>query len=280
MQKNRIYNFIGVFILIILVNSCATLNKSRMLKTPLNYEFDKVVDSLRYEEYRVTIDDEIMFNMYNNNGYSFISLGTGGAGVALSSAQGSSSGGGGGGMAMGGGMGMGMGMRYKVRPDSTIKVPLVGYVKVVGLTMDELENLMEEKLSHHYKDPFVIARIENKRIFVFNSGNAATIYQLQNQNTTLFEVLAATGGVPANSNASRIKVIRGNAKNPEIYLIDLSTINGISDAKMIMQAGDIVYIDPFINYANFIVTDIGGVMGLLSSVIIVYSLFLGRNTRL
>ncbi|MEY5040876.1 MAG: hypothetical protein RLZZ414_411 [Bacteroidota bacterium] len=280
MQKNRIYNFIGVFILIILVNSCATLNKSRMLKTPLNYEFDKVVDSLRYEEYRVTIDDEIMFNMYNNNGYSFISLGTGGAGVALSSAQGSSSGGGGGGMAMGGGMGMGMGMRYKVRPDSTIKVPLIGYIQVVGLTMGELENLMEEKLSHHYKDPFVIARIENKRIFVFNSGNAATIYQLQNQNTTLFEVLAATGGVPANSNASRIKVIRGNAKNPEIYLIDLSTINGISDAKMIMQAGDIVYIDPFINYANFIVTDIGGVMGLLSSVIIVYSLFLGRNTRL
>jgi polysaccharide export outer membrane protein len=278
MQKNRLYNFIGVFILIILVNSCATLNKSRMLKTPLNYEFDKVVDSLRYEEYRVTIDDEIMFNMYNNNGYSFISLGTGGAGVALSSAQGSSSGGGGGGMAMGGGMGMGM--RYKVRPDSTIKVPLIGYIQVVGLTMGELENLMEEKLSHHYKDPFVIARIENKRIFVFNSGNAATIYQLQNQNTTLFEVLAATGGVPANSNASRIKVIRGNAKNPEIYLIDLSTIDGISDAKMIMQAGDIVYIDPFINYANFIVTDIGGVMGLLSSVIIVYSLFLGRNTRL
>lgn len=277
MQKNRLYNFIGVFILIILVNSCATLNKSRMLKTPLNYEFDKVVDSLRYEEYRVTIDDEIMFNMYNNNGYSFISLGTGGAGVALSSAQGSSSGIGGG-MAMGGGMGMGM--RYKVRPDSTIKVPLIGYIQVVGLTMGELENLMEEKLSHHYKDPFVIARIENKRIFVFNSGNAATIYQLQNQNTTLFEVLAATGGVPANSNASRIKVIRGNAKNPEIYLIDLSTIDGISDAKMIMQAGDIVYIDPFINYANFIVTDIGGVMGLLSSVIIVYSLFLGRNTRL
>jgi polysaccharide export outer membrane protein len=175
---------------------------------------------------------------------------------------------------------MGMGMRYKVRPDSTIKVPLIGYIQVVGLTMGELENLMEEKLSHHYKDPFVIARIENKRIFVFNSGNAATIYQLQNQNTTLFEVLAATGGVPANSNASRIKVIRGNAKNPEIYLIDLSTIDGISDAKMIMQAGDIVYIDPFINYANFIVTDIGGVMGLLSSVIIVYSLFLGRNTRL
>lgn len=248
-----------------------------MLKTPLNYEFDKVVDSLRYEEYRVTIDDEILFTMYNNNGYSFISLGTGGAGVALSSAQGNNSGVGGG-MAMGGGMGIGM--RYKVRPDSTIKVPLIGYVKVVGLTMGELENLMEEKLSHHYKDPFVIARIENKRIFVFNSGNAANIYQLQNQNTSLFEVLAATGGVPANSNASRIKVIRGNAKNPEIYLIDLSTINGISDAKMIMQAGDIVYIDPFINYANFIVSDIGGVMGLLSSVIIVYSLFLGRNTRL
>ena len=76
------------------------------------------------------------------------------------------------------------------------------------------------------------------------------------------------------------KLAELDSKNPEIYLIDLSTVNGISDAKMIMHAGDIVYIDPFINYANFIVTDIGGILGLVSSVIIVYSLFLGRNTRL
>jgi polysaccharide export outer membrane protein len=277
MQKNRFYYLIGFIALIILANSCATLNKSRMLKTPLNYEFDKVVDSLRYEEYRVTVDDEIRLTMYNNNGYSYINLGMGGAGVTLSSAEGNTNRAGNTNNI--GGMG-GLGLMYKVRPDSTVKIPLIGYVKVGGLTMNELENIIEERLSHLYKDPFVIARIENKRIFVYNSGNAATIYQLQNQNTTLFEVLAGTGGVPVNSNASRIKVIRGDAKNPEIYLINLSTVNGISDANMIMHAGDIVYIDPFINYANFIVTDIGGVMGLLSSVIIVYSLFLGRNTRL
>lgn len=279
MEKIKIHNFIGLIVLIVLANSCATLNKSRMLKTPLNYEFDKVVDSLRYEEYRVTVDDEIRLTMYNNNGYSFISLGMGGAGVALSSNEGTARGNNINNMGGVAGVG-GMGFVYKVRPDSTIKIPLIGYVKVGGLTMNELENIIEEKLSHFYKDPFVITFIENKRIFVFNSGNAATIYKLQNQNTTLFEVLAGTGGVPITSNASRIKVIRGDAKNPEIYLIDLSTVNGISDAKMIMHAGDIVYIDPFINYANFIVTDIGGILGLVSSVIIVYSLFLGRNTRL
>ena len=277
-MRKKILTTFGLWIwVLLLVNSCATLNKSRMLKTPLNYQFDKVRDSLRYEEYRVTVDDEVMFTMYNNNGYSFISLGMGGAGVAISSAEGTSSGGGG---AIGRMGANGRGMGYKVRPDSTIKVPLIGYIKVAGLTMQELETLMEEKLAHYYKDPFVIARIDNKRIFVFNSGNSARIYQLQNQNTTLFEVLAATGGVPSNSNASRIKVIRGNSKNPEIYLIDLSKIDGIDEANMIMHAGDIVYIDPFINYANFIVSDIGGIMGLLSSVIIVYSLFLGRNTRL
>ena len=252
-----------------------------MLKTPLNYEFDKVKDSLRFEEYRVTIDDEIRLTMYNNNGYSFVALGTGGAGVTLSSATSNNNGAGVGMGAAGmGGVGIGGGMGYKVRPDSTIKMPIIGYVKVGGLTMNELETVIEEKLSSHFRDPFVIARIENKRIFVFNSGNAANIYQLQNQNTTLFEVLAGTGGVPTSSNASRIKVIRGNPKNPEIYLIDLSKIEGIQYANMIMHAGDIVYIDPFINYANFIVSDIGGIMGLLSSVIIVYSLFLGRNTHL
>lgn len=248
--------------------SCSILNKSRMLKTPINYEFDTVKDSLRNEEYYVDVDDEISLQMFSNNGFGLIILGQGGG-------QGNNQLGN-----QGGGQGNGQrnnqgGNFYKVRPDSTIKIPVIGNVKVVGLNITELEELIENKLIDQFKDPFVIARISNRRIFVFKSGNSSGIYQLQNQNTTLFEVLAATGGIPNDGNASRIKIIRGNPDNPEIFLVDLSRIDGIKDANIIMQAGDIVYVDPFLNYANFIVQDISLVLGLLSSVLLVYTLLVG-----
>jgi len=97
------------------------------------------------------------------------------------------------------------------------------------------------------------------------------LFFLQNENSNLFEILATVGGVSEESNASRIKLIRGDFENPDIYLIDLSTIDGIKTANLNLKAGDIIYIDPFINYGNRITTDIASILSLLSSILLVYS---------
>ena len=85
------------------------------------------------------------------------------------------------------------------------------------------------------------------------------------------------GGVSEESNASRIKLIRGDLENPEIYLIDLSSIKGIKTANLSLKAGDIIYIDPFINYGNRITSDIGSILSLLSSILLVYSVTQSAN---
>ena len=67
---------IFVSIAIGLLSSCSTLDKSRMLKTPTNYEFKQFVDSISYKEpYRVVVDDEITIQMYSNDGYNMVNIG-------------------------------------------------------------------------------------------------------------------------------------------------------------------------------------------------------------
>jgi polysaccharide export outer membrane protein len=227
-----------------------------MLKTPTNYKFKEFVDSVNYKKpYKIAIDDEISIQMFSNNGYNIVSIG------------GRSNQGGQGGQGSQGGQRGG----YKVRSDSTIKVPMIGRVKVVGLTLNELEEKFEQLLEAQVNSPFVIARIFNRRVFLFQGGYNASVFQLYNENTTLFEALAQSGGVFEEGNASRIKLIRGDLKNPDIYLIDLSTIDGMQAANLNLQAGDIIYIDPFINYAARISGDIGSIMGFLSSILLVYT---------
>lgn len=253
MKKIFFYIIIGFFLA-----SCSTLDKSRMLKTPTNYKFKEFVDSVNYKKpYKIAIDDEITIQMFSNNGYNIVNVG------------GRGNQGGGGNQAGGGQAGQ---MGYKVRSDSTIKVPLIGRVKVVGLTLNELEEKFELLLETQVNSPFVIARIFNRRVFLFQGGYTASVFQLTNENTTLFEALAQTGGVFGEGNASRIKLIRGNLKNPDIYLIDLSTIDGMQAANLNLQAGDIIYVDPFINYAARISGDIGSIMGFLSSILVVYTI--------
>lgn len=237
---------------------CQTFDKSRMLKTPLNYHFQTFKDSVE-TGYQIAVDDEIQITMYSNDGYNLIRLSEGNNNNQSSSRSGLNN------------------NSFKVRSDSTIKVPVIGKLNVVGLTLNQLENKFEQILAAHVRNPFVIAKIENRRVFLFRGGNTSTVVQLQNQNTTLFEVLAASGGIPQGSNASRIKLIRGDLKNPEIYLIDLSTIEGMQAANLEMKAGDIIYIDPYINWLGRISTDIGSIMGFVSSILLVYTLSTNSN---
>jgi polysaccharide export outer membrane protein len=257
-------NVILFILTAIVVSSCSTLDKSRMLKTPTNYKFKAFADSINYKKpYKIAVDDEVAVQMYSNDGYSIISLTSGGG-----SGGGNGSGNRGGNR---GGNGGGGGMSYKVRTDSTIKVPLIGRIKVAGLSLDEVERKIELKLVNQFNSPFVICRISNRRVYLFQGGYNSSIVQLQNENTTLFEILAGSGGIYQEGNASRIKLIRGDLKNPDIYLVDLSTIDGMKTANLNLMAGDIIYIDPFINYAARISSDVGSIFGFLSTILLVYS---------
>ena len=127
----RLLIFISVTIS--MLSSCSTLDKSRMLKTPTNYKFKEFVDSVNYKKpYRIAIDDQISIQMFSNDGYGFVGVGNqrGGQGGQGQGGQGQ------------GGLGFG----YKVRSDSTIKIPMVGKVKVVGLTLNEIETKFEKIL--------------------------------------------------------------------------------------------------------------------------------------
>ena len=241
------------------VSSCSTLDKSRMLKTPTNYKFKAFADSINYKKpYKIAVDDEVAIQMYSNDGYSIIQLTTGGAGGANGSAVGNGNRG-------------ADGNSYKVRTDSTIKVPLIGRIKVAGLSLAEVEAKIELKLVNQFNSPFVICRISNRRVYLFQGGYNSSIVELQNENTTLFEILAGSGGIYQEGNASRIKLIRGDLKNPDIYLVDLSTIDGMKTANLNLMAGDIIYIDPFINYASRSSSDVGSIFGFLSTILLVYS---------
>jgi polysaccharide export outer membrane protein len=80
----------------------------------------------------------------------------------------------------------------------------------------------------------------------------------------LLEVLASAGGIPATGKAQRIKVIRGDLKNPQIFLIDLSRIENLKKSDLIVQGDDIIYVDFRNDYAQNLSNRIGPTIGLLN----------------
>lgn len=128
---------------------------------------------------------------------------------------------------------------YLVRLDGNVLLPMVGDVNVIGLTLHETNLLLKDKYDEYFIDPYVITTYTNKRVIVMGAPGGQLL-PLTNNNITVAEVIAMSGGMNENGNATSIKLIRGN----EIFLIDFSTVEGYRASNQIVQPGDIVYIEP------------------------------------
>lgn len=235
-----------LFLLItILLTSCDKyLNQSLLLRTGNDYPYSEF-NELTETEYKLAADDRLEVRLFTNDGSGLINLGTSSTNVLV---------------------GVGTNLSVKIESDGFAKLPLFGRVYLSGLTIRQAEMLIEDRFSQFYNNPFVLLEVTNKRVMIF-AGSNTSVVTLENDNTTLFEVLAMTGGLPDDGKADKIKLIRGDLKNPEVFLIDLSTLSGMKNANLVMQANDIIYIETRKGYVRKILSELAPYLAIMTTVI-------------
>ncbi len=237
------------------LSSCTLLNPSILFRTNQNYEFDIPPDTIS-PQYRISPNDFITFQLFANDGFKIIDMMSNSAGSNTSSQM----------------MMQRGGFKYLVMPDSMVRIPIIGNQKLVGLTIRQAELFLQEKFSEFYNDPYVMLDVVNRRVLIFNGTDGiGKVVPLINENTSLIEALASAGGVSQNGKAYKIKIIRNlrDGIDPEVYEIDLSTIAGLVDADMVMQANDIIYVEPRLNLTSDILREITPVMALIANTIVI-----------
>ncbi len=246
----------------LLFSSC-TINKDLLFKTPKDYQYAELPTDLGPSA-KLSANNFITMNFFTGNGYMLVEMGLGSSMLA-GQQQGQMQGGQGMMMMMQGG-----GMRYLIDRDGTAKLPVIGRVKLEGLTIREAETLLESLYTQYYNEPYVIINVLNNRVIVSpGSGGQAAVITLMNNNTTLLEALSMVGGVNERGKAANIKLIRKNetTQEREVYLIDLSKVEGLNMADMIVQPNDIIYVDPLPLLAREFVQEISPVVALISTTV-------------
>ncbi|WP_339790833.1 MAG: polysaccharide biosynthesis/export family protein [Imperialibacter sp.] len=155
---------------------------------------------------------------------------------------------------------------YLVRQDGLVKLPMVGDVDILGMTIYEAEQKLQALYSEHYIDPYVVLGYENRRVIVLGA-NGGQVIPLVNENTSLIEVIALSGGINQGAKSQTVRLIRGNLNNPEVYVIDLSTVSGMRSSIVRLEPGDIVYIDPWRRVWIESLRDVSPILSLITGVI-------------
>ncbi|MEQ8531858.1 MAG: polysaccharide biosynthesis/export family protein, partial [Imperialibacter sp.] len=98
---------------------------------------------------------------------------------------------------------------YLVRQDGLVKLPMIGDVDILGLTIYEAEQKLQALYSEHYIEPYVVLRYENRRVIVLGA-NGGQVIPLVNENTSLIEVIALSGGINQGAKSQTVRLIRGD----------------------------------------------------------------------
>ena len=155
---------------------------------------------------------------------------------------------------------------YTIRSDGTVELPVVGRVELAGKSLAEVNGFLAEKYKEFYKDPFVLTEYLNKRVIVLGATEGQVI-PLENEGMNLLEILALAGGINNNAKGHNIRLIRGDLSNPQVQVIDLSTIEGMARANLEVQPNDIIYVEPVRRPLTEGLRDIVPVLSLLTSVL-------------
>jgi polysaccharide export outer membrane protein len=129
--------------------------------------------------------------------------------------------------------------QYLVDQNGICKLPMVGEMKLEGLTLRQAEEAVQKNYLQFFKEPFVLLQFANKRVVVLGALGGHVI-PLTNQNITLAEVLALAKGPTNDTKVQNIRI----ARQDSVFQVDLSTIEGFSSGNMVMKPGDIVYAEP------------------------------------
>ncbi len=155
---------------------------------------------------------------------------------------------------------------YLVQIDGLTKLPLVGKVDLKGMTIDQAESELERLYDEYYKDVFVKLSFENKRVVLLGASGGQVI-PLVNQNMTLVEVLALSGGLEFGAKAHNIRIVRGPLSNPSVFEVNLNTVEGMKQSIIPIEPGDIIYVEPWRRPFFEALRDITPVLSATTSVI-------------
>lgn len=135
---------------------------------------------------------------------------------------------------------------YTVKKDGTIPYPILGNLKVEGMTPEQLNSYLQQRLRDegYVRDATVDTRIMNFRVTVLGEVARPAMYHVVGERLTVLEALALAGDMTIYGQRNNVKIIRTKHGEQTIQELDLTSRDFLDSPFYYLQPNDIVYVEP------------------------------------
>ena len=135
---------------------------------------------------------------------------------------------------------------YVIDKDGEVDFPLLGKIKLQGLTTEEAKKLIKDQLVEKQllKDPVVNLRIKNFRVTILGHVRKPGTYTIPTERITLLEGLGLAGDLEIKARRDNVLVIRDFEGIKTFTRINLTSKEFINSPVYYLTQNDVVYVEP------------------------------------
>lgn len=133
---------------------------------------------------------------------------------------------------------------YLIDTDGWIDFPVLGKLKIAGLSTTEVKEIIKNKLKNYLKQPTILVRLENFKITILGEVRNPGPFVINNERVTLIEAIGLAGDLNINGMRTNITVIREENNKQTIHKVDITSKEIFNSPVYYLKQNDVVYITP------------------------------------
>ncbi len=136
---------------------------------------------------------------------------------------------------------------FTVSAQGTIEYPILGQLKVEGMTRNELAAFIKGEIMGRglIKDPVITVEFLNVGFSVLGEVNRPGRFDLNSDVITILEAISLAGDLGIQAQRENIKVLRKEGDKLHNYVIDITdTQSLLQSPAYYLKQGDIIYVEP------------------------------------
>ncbi len=137
---------------------------------------------------------------------------------------------------------------YLVDNDGYINFPVVGNLKVGGLTKRECENYIRDRILPYMSEsenPIVTVKMASFKVSIAGEVKSPGVYTVDQEKISIVEALARAGDLTIYGRRENVMLIREDETGEKsVHRINLNDANVINSPFYYLQQNDYVYVEP------------------------------------
>lgn len=167
---------------------------------------------------------------------------------------------------------------YLVDNTGKVSLPILGDIKLIGLTTQEARILITERASKFYKEPSVIVRFANYKISVLGEVQRPGSYTMPNERVSVLDAIGYAGDLTIYGKRDNVLLLRRESAETIVAIrFNLSNSNIFKSPYFYLQQNDQIYVEPnkakISNSDGTQIRNISIASALLSFIVVIVSRF-------